>query len=93
MAVTYYESLFKAGMREGGTLISGAFPRIEAGMLEVLKTDVIEEEIKSGLNRMGSYKASGPDNYQSKFFKRTWSITGAVVHSFVRDVMKGGIPC
>lgn len=44
MALEYYQRLFSIEEREGGHLISSAFPCINAGMKEALVGEVSEEE-------------------------------------------------
>lgn len=51
--------------RGGRHLISGAFPYINAGMMESLVVEVSEAETRKALIRMGSYQAPGlMDSYQ-----------------------------
>lgn len=89
MAVEYFGKLFRSETRESGSFISGAFPLIDEGLMEMLEAEVTVEETMRALNRMGSYKIPGPDGYQPIFFKSSWSITGVAVFSFVRDVLRG----
>lgn len=46
------------------------------------------KEIKEALWSIGDLKAPGPDGYNSKFFKSTWSTTGPEVCAAVREIFR-----
>lgn len=64
---------------------------MDANTIEELSMEVTVEETQRVLRDMGSYKAHGPDGFRAIFFKKTWDITRAVVHSFVRKSVEEGM--
>lgn len=89
MAVDYYSNLFNSE-REGCYVSEREIPVIEEETCNEMVRVCIEEEVKRALRDMGSYKAPGPNGYPAIFFKKTWSMVGEDVCSFVRSVIGRG---
>lgn len=89
MAVKYYSELFISDSAAGGAFIIGQFPHFEQGVWEEMGRVVMVEETRRSLQKMGSYKALGPDGYPAIFYIKTWHITGGDLYSFVRDAVEG----
>lgn len=71
-----------------GGFIKGCFPTIDTITKEELCREVSIEETLRAPKSMGAYKALGLDDFQSIFFKKTWSKIGEEVHSFVKRMLE-----
>lgn len=90
MAVSFYSELFRSKGAGGEEFISGSFLSLDAEYVAAMEREYTVEDTLKALRKMGSYKALGPDGYQVVFFKSTWKLTGAAVHSFVKGILEGG---
>lgn len=69
MAFSFYETLFKEeGRIQRDYQIQIEFRKLEQRDFDLLKMEVVMEDIKQALFEMGPYKAPGPDEFQPFFF-------------------------
>lgn len=90
MAVQYYFELFSPNP-SGGKFMTERFPIFGEDLHTRLEKEYSMEETQASLKETASYKAPSLDGYQTVFFKRTWHLTGLVVHSFLQRVLEGGV--
>lgn len=65
-------------------------PQIDSVLFNNLLHPVSLNEVKQALFSMSSYKAPGPDGFQSIFYKTYWSVVGSDIHKMICDAFSSG---
>lgn len=85
----YYKELFA---RKNGWMkweeTEVTLPKLEDNVLQHLKEEVRDDEIKNAVFVMKPWKASGPDGYPAGFYQKSWNIVGEQVCDFVKGLWK-----
>lgn len=88
LVTKYFSDLFSEDTTRETTCISGAFPVLSNEEIRSLDGGVTRSEIFNVVNRMGAFKAPGPDGLQAAFLQSQWQVVGESFCDMVMEVFR-----